>query len=63
MITRAYHAILATTKSAIEVLDALLGRQKSRRYLILVPIFMVVALLMAVVSTSGALAPFIYPLF
>jgi len=63
MITRAYNAIWSTIKSAAEVLGTLSAQRRNRRYLILVPIFMMVALLLAIVSTSGALAPFIYPLF
>jgi len=63
MINRAYNAIWSTVKSTAEMLSTLSGKRRNRRYLILVPIFMIVALLLAIVSTTGALAPFIYPLF
>lgn len=63
MINRAYDFIWSTIKSIAELLTALSGKRRSKRFFILVPLFMVVALLLAIVSTSGALAPFIYPLF
>ena len=63
MINRAYNFVWSTVKSIAEMLGTLSGSRRNRRFLILVPIFMVAALLLAIVTTSGALAPFIYPLF
>lgn len=37
--------------------------RKNRPFLLLLPILLLVALLLAIVSSSGVLAPFVYPLF
>ena len=42
---------------------AIMMRKRHRRFLIIVPVLMLVAVVMAVISSSGALAPFVYPLF
>ena len=38
-------------------------RKGHRRFLLLLPVLLLLALLLAIVSSSGALAPFVYPLF
>jgi len=45
-----------------EVFGALL-RKRHRRFMILFPVLMLLAVVIAVISSSGALAPFVYPLF
>lgn len=39
------------------------SRKRHRRFLILMPVLLLVAVVIAVISSSGALAPFVYPLF
>ncbi len=39
------------------------SRRRMRRLLILLPVLLAIALALALVSSSGALAPFLYPLF
>jgi hypothetical protein len=40
-----------------------LAQRRQRWLLILLPVLLVISLLLAIVSSSGALAPFLYPLF
>jgi hypothetical protein len=37
--------------------------KRHRRFMILLPVLLLLAVLLAVVSSSGVLAPFVYPLF
>jgi hypothetical protein len=37
--------------------------KRHRRFLLLLPILLMIAVLLAVISSSGLLAPFVYPLF
>jgi hypothetical protein len=39
------------------------ARKRHRRFLILMPVLLLIAVVIAVISSSGALAPFVYPLF
>jgi hypothetical protein len=42
---------------------ATLVRQKQRRFLLILPVLLLIGLLLAIASSSGVLAPFLYPLF
>lgn len=40
-----------------------MSKRRSRRLLPILPILLVIALLLGIISSSGVLAPFVYPLF
>lgn len=42
---------------------ATFARNRLKRYLIILPVLFIVALLLSIISSSGVLAPFLYPLF
>lgn len=46
-----------------ELFRTVSGKRRNRRFLVLLPFFLVIALMLAVIASSGALAPFVYPLF
>jgi hypothetical protein len=46
-----------------ELFRTISGKRRNRRFLVLLPFFLVIALMLAVIAGSGALAPFVYPLF
>ena len=48
--------------SVSELFRAMIAR-RHRRLLPLLPVLLIVALMLAIVSSSGVLAPFVYPLF
>lgn len=59
-------SLVIRTASAISTITEVLGslrRKRNRRFLILLPVLLLVAIVIAVISSSGALAPFVYPLF
>ena len=58
--------LVTRTASAISTIGEVFGslmRKRHRRFLILLPVLLLVAIAIAVISSSGALAPFAYPLF
>ena len=58
--------LISRTASALVTIGEVLGsmmRKRHRRFLILLPVLLMVAVVIAVISSSGALAPFVYPLF
>jgi hypothetical protein len=50
------------TESVRDVIGAL-AQRRQRWLLVLLPVLLLIAVLLAIVSSSGALAPFLYPLF
>jgi hypothetical protein len=58
--------LLNRTASALSTIGDVFGalsRKRRRRFLILLPVLLFVAIAIAVITSSGALAPFVYPLF
>ena len=58
--------LVSRTLSAFATLGAVIAavaRKRHRRFLVLLPALLLVAVALAIVSSSGALAPFVYPLF
>ena len=58
--------IFSRASGALATIGELFGamlRRRHRRFLILFPVLMLVAVVIALISSSGALAPFVYPLF
>ncbi|WP_374674252.1 hypothetical protein [Ideonella sp.] len=58
--------LLDRAASALKTLADLflvLRQRRHRRFLLLFPVLALIAMVMAAISSSGALAPFVYPLF
>lgn len=53
----------ASALRTIAQLFTVLRRRRHRRFLLLLPALVLIAAAMTLVSSSGALAPFVYPLF
>lgn len=62
MIRRTVNHIRGIALTLSEVLGSFVKR-RNRRFLILLPILMILAALLAIASSSSVLAPFVYPLF
>lgn len=45
-----------------EIFSAVL-KKRHRRFIVLLPFLMIIAMVLAVITSSGVLAPFVYPLF
>jgi hypothetical protein len=63
MLNRFRNSIWAAMVSCRELYSAMATRRRNRRFLVLLPLFLLLSLLLAIVASSGALAPFVYPLF
>ena len=63
MLTRLRDSIAGGIATSRELLGTLTKKKRNRRFLILLPFFLVISMLLAIVASSGALAPFVYPLF
>lgn len=58
--------LITRITGAISTIGEIFGslmRKRHRRFLILLPVLLLLAIAIAVISSSGALAPFVYPLF
>lgn len=62
MIQRFRDTLFGGASSLREVFGAF-TRRRGRRFLVLLPFLLAISLVLAIVASSGALAPFVYPLF
>ncbi len=62
MLTAVFGRVRGILSSIREVVGATSTR-RSRRFLLLLPILLIFAVVLALITSSGALAPFVYPLF
>jgi hypothetical protein len=63
MINRLRDNLQGSFSTCRDLFASFTRRRRSRRFLVLLPFLLVIALLLAIVASSGALAPFVYPLF
>ena len=59
---RTSHRIVSAWISTGEIFKAL-RRSRFRGLTMIVPVLLVIGLILAVISSAGVLAPFVYPLF
>lgn len=56
-------ALEAALDTVRELARELWGRPRYRRFILLLPVFVLLSALMALIGSAGVLAPFVYPLF
>lgn len=59
-------AVLGRVRGIFSTVREVVGAtttRRSRRFLLLLPILLIFAIVIALITSSGALAPFVYPLF
>jgi hypothetical protein len=58
-----FSMFLGIVDSVLELVREFWRRRKHRRLLILLPVLLLLASVMALIGSAGVLAPFVYPLF